>query len=216
MSINELRWRFDNMDVHGKYNFIKQLEPQIEASNNREYRLFLSDCIRQYKTEVHEAEMRSGIYQPHQKQGANFMQRKNAPGKNFLKIVSIIGFVVGGINIIGVFWGLLTAGFFNAIAPIGLGWGVYYTIIFLITGYGIFICILGIIHCTNLAKAELLENLGVISLVLIVIWTIVEISVIGPAALVLMPLNAATPILYIVGASKNKAEFKKITWGGNS
>ena len=135
---------------------------------------------------------------------------KTAPGRGMLKVVGILGIVFGGINSIMVLFGLLTAEFWDAVMPAtgGIPWEVYYLFAFVVVGYGIFASIMAIVHCATLEKASFLKTLGVISVILVVIFGIVDVSVIGAAAAVMLPINLVLPILYIVGASRNVKAFE--------
>ena len=130
---------------------------------------------------------------------------KTAPGKGILKVIGILGIIFGGINSIVVLIGLMTAEFWDTVMPAtgGFPWQVYYLFAFVVVGYGIYASIMAIMHCATLEKASFLKTLGIISVVLVVIMGIVDISAIGMSAAVMLPINLVLPILYIHGASKN-------------
>ena len=137
---------------------------------------------------------------------------QNVPGKNFLKVASIIGIVFASIALLLNMGGAMIVENFSdtvalgVTAPVGLSWGMYYTISFLMLGFSLFAYIMGVANCTNLAKAKLLQILGAIMIVFILIISFITRDAFGALAIVMFAVELVLPILYIIGASKNKKE----------
>ena len=133
------------------------------------------------------------------------MEKTNAPGAGILKVIGIVGLVLSGIS-----------GLMMSIAVLvdeqgGMGTPpmptIYYLWAFALLCYCIYICIMALINCKNLEKAELLLTLGYINIGLGVVNAIVDIVLVGLAAVMMLPVAFAISILYIVGAFKNKKMF---------
>ena len=131
-----------------------------------------------------------------------------APGRTILKVVGILYVVFGGIGIFVAASGLAAldavrgaAGMFGggalaAQATAGLRGALIFALI--VAGYQIFMGIVGIRFCAVLEKASMLLVLGVLALILVVIGLIIS----GFTILVIFSLPL--PILYVIGAHKNR------------
>ena len=118
----------------------------------------------------------------------------NAPGKKFLKITGILFIVFSGIS-------LLTALFGSEIIAEVIeetGVGVSRTFIIIESLLMLAAGIMGVLYCEKINKANLLMGIGIA----ILVWDIVSIINMSFdwAAIIGLPL----PILYLVGAIKNK------------
>lgn len=124
-----------------------------------------------------------------------------APGRKFLKVTGILYLVFGGL---GVLMGLLAfagAGVADAMAPgVGLESGIRIAAVLMLvtSAYHLVLGILGVKFCDRAEKAGLLIGLAILDVALVALGFVIAsftwLSLIG---LVL-------PILYLVGALKNK------------
>jgi hypothetical protein len=129
-----------------------------------------------------------------------------APGQGILKVIAIIGLALSGISGLMMFIGAFAeeqGGVASPQLP-----SVYYLWAFVLLCYGVYIYIMALIHCKNLEKASFLLILGIIDLCLGFVNAIVDIILVGLSSVMMLPILLALPILYIVGASKNKKMFE--------
>ena len=129
----------------------------------------------------------------------------NAPGRNFIKYPSIFGIVFGtfdfvlGIN--GIILILLAA--YNSATlpmPVDLANISSWHIISILHGaFRIFMGIMGIAYCDKIVKAKILIVIAIIDLVLILFPPLVVFTF-----RFYTPIYAPIPILYLIGAVKNK------------
>jgi len=144
-----------------------------------------------------------------------------SPGKNLLKVTSIIGLVFCGITFFSTLVGGL--GMYSkmgeSIIVPQLGEASHYLpppqywLFFLaLCCYKGYMYVMGIRHCTELEKAGLLKMLGVISIVLTFIDAIVQ-AYIAPTpmrllnAFAFLPIYLILPVIYTMGATKNQKAF---------
>lgn len=117
-----------------------------------------------------------------------------APGMNFLKVTGILYIVFAGIDIIAAM---------SVMEDVSLSYQlesvIGYPLIYQLMGdlYSLFVGIMGLKYCNTLEKAKLLTTIVIVDIVLAAIQIIV--LTLSSAFLWL-----AIPILYLVGASKNK------------
>ena len=128
------------------------------------------------------------------------------PGKGLLKITGIIGIIFGLINIIrfllafliDLSWLMTGRGSFTLL--------LYFLFALVVICYGIYVSALGVQHCKNLEKAEHLEKLGIIHVLLILAIAILSAALFGNIWAIhpmILIIELLLPILYIAGASKN-------------
>ena len=126
-----------------------------------------------------------------------------APGKMFLLVTGIIMIVFGGFGIIGGIGLAFLGDVIDALDPLGTGVGgaVQFWAFITIIAAGLMLAmgILGIVWRTALEKAQILIILGASSLLLDIISGI-ALRTIG----VLSVIGWVLPILFIIGAVKNK------------
>ncbi len=118
-------------------------------------------------------------------------------GKGFLKVCGILMIIGGGLGVITMF---TTMGFLMALGLSFLAiFGIVGSALQLVTG------ILGVVHCNNASKAGLLLALGVVSLALLVVSSVILPMMYGTAInFVSIVTGAVLPVLFIIGALKNK------------
>ncbi len=122
---------------------------------------------------------------------------QNLQGRMFLKVCGILMIIGGGLGLITMFttMSILMAFGFVFITV----FGIIGSAIQLVTG------ILGVVHCNNASKAGLLLALGVVSVALLLISNVVLPMVYGTAInFVSILTGAVLPVLFIIGAQKNK------------
>ena len=138
----------------------------------------------------------------------------NAPGRLFLLITGIL---LAVFSVIGFFSTAFTLVIIDYWLPAYGGWDMrevwmlFYGAGMLLSLYAVVVGILGAVFHNKINKGGLLLCLMVISLTLSVIHSIVYTvavfyydNVIGFASLVSIPFSLVLPILFIVGAVKNK------------
>ncbi|MCL2840871.1 MAG: hypothetical protein FWE05_08865 [Defluviitaleaceae bacterium] len=129
------------------------------------------------------------------------MYKLNLPGKTLIFVTSIILLVGGGINILTSVPMLLSSSYWDAVLPIFIPWSIWYAYALILSGYMLFMSISGIRFCNNPEKANFLFTLGIISVIFAVITLIFNILILGNLFLI---VGLLMPILFLVGASKNK------------
>jgi len=138
--------------------------------------------------------------------------KPTAPGRMFLKVVGILYIIFAGISILVSLSGLASSDYWDIFLPLDfIPWSLYYAIALLHGGWLLFVGITGLRHCVNLSKGKLLLKLGIAAIVvdaLFIAWVIV-IGYAGAATFTFIGL--ALPILYVIGASKNKQAFETQT-----
>jgi hypothetical protein len=122
----------------------------------------------------------------------------NAPGKSFLKVSGILYIVFFGIDIMMVLGGLDNPAI-GSMLESALGYPLFFQ--FIGDLFGVFIGIMGVKYCAVLEKAKFLATLVIIDLSLSVIQIIIS-------SLWMSLLWYAVPILYLIGAVKNKKAFE--------
>lgn len=129
-----------------------------------------------------------------------------APGRGFLKVTGILYIVFSGI---GILMGLLAMAGTAALGSIlGINTSLL-TMIYLIalglSGYGLFMGIMGVKHCNDLGKAKFLRTCVIIEFVFRGIAVISGAVLLGFTGVVLESIGFVLPILFLIGASKNIA-----------
>ena len=134
------------------------------------------------------------------------MENQNVIGENFLKITGIIGVVICTILTMAVFAVFALVESSVVPAPEGTVWIIEFAVLYLILVYSFFVYIMGIIHCKNTNKAKLLYNLGIILIITLIASSIYSLIMydIYITAIIVITIDLIVPILYVVGASKNK------------
>ncbi|MDR0292707.1 MAG: zinc-ribbon domain-containing protein [Oscillospiraceae bacterium] len=142
------------------------------------------------------------------------VQTVDAPGKNFLKITGILYIVFAAIKIISAFFLLDTAdrilgieSFFGAPATLSGSIAGISIISILIGVFGLIIGILGVKNCDSPGEARTLKILAVIDFIVTVIFLFFNFSWISL-------LSLAIPILYFIGAEKNREAFDNYGYSG--
>jgi len=126
------------------------------------------------------------------------------PGKRFLQIPGILYVIFAGIGIPVSIFGIVSADFWDFFMPVNLPWATYYGLSLVYAGFQLFLGIMGILHCNNPAKTELLFALAVLNLILAFAFVAFMLYVSW-----LMGLFSFTefvlPILFLVGALRNRS-----------
>ena len=132
---------------------------------------------------------------------------EKTPGKNLIKVPSVIMLIGGLISIITSLDGLSRAAFYDSVLPIGISWGIVYTYFLLGSIYQIFYSVNGIKHCNILEKASKLRTLAIIGIVVAsvtMVMNMIALSALGEYGSALMSFFGLTlPIIFLSGANKN-------------
>ena len=142
--------------------------------------------------------------------------RAEAPGKNFLLVAGILLIIFNAI------------GFFTTISTIattnlwlwGFGgpamrgtWMFIYSLNLLRSLFAVIVGIMGVTSCGKTEKGRTLFVLGIVFLVVTIIYSIVYNGLVmsfgvgvllGIGGIIGIPLSLVIPIIFIIGASKNK------------
>ena len=130
------------------------------------------------------------------------MTEQKLPGKNFIFVPSILSLMGVVLNVILFVPQLLTSADLDAAWPIFIPWRVWHSFVLISSAYTLFLSISGIRFCNVLEKAEFLFTLGIISITIAGIVLIFNLIVIGINVAVLV--GPLLPVLYLIGAQKNK------------
>jgi len=120
-----------------------------------------------------------------------------SPGKNFLLVTGILYIIFAGIGILGV---ASLSGIMSPLALDRILGGPRLTFYVLLAVYSLFVGIMGIIHSKNNEMASTLIFLAIIGTIWNILLYIASPVLISP----FMLLDYILPILFIIGAYKNK------------
>jgi len=130
------------------------------------------------------------------------MENTKLPGKSLILVSSILFIIGSGINIIVSIPMLLTADYWDRTLPIFMPWSIWYIFAIVVSLFTIFIAIRGIKFCNVAEKASGLFTLGIISLIIAAIVIVFNLTTLGFTPLAFA--GVLWPVLYTIGASKNK------------
>jgi len=132
---------------------------------------------------------------------------ESTPGKNFIKVSSIIMLIGGPISAISSLQGMAASAQFDRVIPIAVSWSLVYLLFLLVAVYQVFLGINGVAYCNVPEKAEKLRILGTICLVLasiVMLVNMITLSQIGAGTNAVTSIFGLTmPIIFMVGADKN-------------
>jgi len=77
--------------------------------------------------------------------------------------------------------------------------------------YSVFVSIVTLTFCNDLSKSRFLLYMGIASIFLLTIDTMLAVPKIGVNYLITLPIDIALPVLYIIGAKKNLDAYIKQT-----
>ena len=155
------------------------------------------------------------------------IRKLGTPGGKMIMIVSILFLVFGGMNTFSLIIAYAMSGFWDALAPGYTPFTVLPVVSFLIVLYDLFIGIFGLKYREHLDKSVTLIVLGIVNIALLFVAIFISISTLSDMPYMsefaslgfdLSGLVWATaifglafwlplPILYIVGANKNRKAF---------
>ena len=134
------------------------------------------------------------------------MKNTNVPGRNFLKVTSIIGVAFCTIAVCLLMFILMMIETSYSEMDLPSIWIIELSTLTAFTAFSFFAYIMGIIHSDNLEKAKLLQRLGLIIITLLVMSSIYSLIMydIYMTTIPMIILDFILPILYVVGATKNR------------
>ncbi|MCL2354780.1 MAG: hypothetical protein FWC68_02670 [Oscillospiraceae bacterium] len=137
------------------------------------------------------------------------MENVKAPGKMFLFVTSIIGLVFSSVILLTMLNTIILYIQYGStvVASLGYLWEFEHIIVLLLLAYGMFMYIMGIVNCANLNKAERLQILGIIFVMINIVDVLIIADGIEAAGIILFSIRLVLPILYIVGTSLNRQEY---------
>jgi len=140
----------------------------------------------------------------------------NAPGKGMLMAIGILYVVFACIGILLSLVGLLNSDFWDEHLPAGnMPWAAYYAGAIVLAFYELYMGIMAIKNRTKLHNASILKALAIIAIVLLVAWNVISVIALddmlyglgGFIAIFSIAIGLIFPILYFVGANKNRKAY---------
>ena len=158
--------------------------------------------------------MNNAPYQPPGQSPYPMPGPRNAPGKNMILVTGILFIVFNGIGFLMTAFVLLGMdGWlweFGGEAMRGT-WTLIYTVSILLSLFAVAIGIMGVALCNKIEKGGLLMGLAIVCTVISVIYqAIYTVAILnfsgemGISSIFGIPISLIIPILFIVGASRNK------------
>ena len=144
--------------------------------------------------------------------------KRRAPGSRFLLITGILYIVFFTIS--ALVWAIMLASPDDWLPEFGGeamrdAWSIYYTICLIHAMFLVFVGIMGLVLRANRKRANILLTLGVADLLILVLNAIVA-GVLGiyyyNAGFVFLPFHLVLPILFIVGAVKNRVREEEMSY----
>ncbi|MCL2573935.1 MAG: hypothetical protein FWE34_05205 [Defluviitaleaceae bacterium] len=137
-----------------------------------------------------------------------------APGKNLLLVTGILFIIFNAFGVLTTPFTLMTMDswlwLFGGQA-MRATWTMLYTFNIMLSAFAVIVGILGIMYCNKTDKASLLLVLAVVTIVSSVIFNIAytvailaHSTALGVTNIIGIPIGLVLPILFIIGALKNK------------
>ncbi|MCL2201053.1 MAG: hypothetical protein FWB75_03730 [Oscillospiraceae bacterium] len=142
----------------------------------------------------------------------------NLPGKNLIRVPSIILLIGSVFNLFISINGLSNADYWDAVLPIAFSWRIFYTFTLLSAVYTVFYCINGIRFCNVKEKAVFVSSLGTVAVAIAVIILVFNLTQLHFANtnIVAVLVGPLLPVLYLIGARKNVSAASAVAEEDNS